>query len=525
MPYEVAKLVDEYLKHNSWLIKENANTRQSFLHLQTYLLTRILMDSDIIIKTFGEEAWKLHKEGYIHIHKLPRSTIIPYCFGGSVKPIVKRGLRTTTIRMSAPKHLRSFLGQVMKLGYLIQAEFTGAIAHSMIDVYSAPYIRNDKAKFNDIKNAIETYIYTIETPIRLSSDGLFVNWTVYGDWNEDIRIDLYYAGKKVGESISEFKDEIIEFNKALIDVFLKGDADSRPFAFPIITVYVNDKFFESELGDKFIELACTRGSLYFLNAKYCPPTTTHAMCCRLIINHGEVIKDCSGYTRGLWAIPDNTGSIGVIGINLPRLAFEVKGDEDKVFDKLYEILVKGREILRTMRSIYHKSLYELGLMPHTYLNYVLDDNGEVNNNFFDTMFSTFAVFGIGEYVSIIANDPYFWRMESRNNIKQAIKIESRVIKHFFFGFPVRPDIMKKFIRYLYEKGLVYWSITPTLTVCLNCKQYFIGAYDTCPNCGSDRIEVWSRIIGYYASLLQWNPGRIAEFKERIMLGSDDLLFT
>ena len=565
------------------------------------------MNSDLILSTFGK-YYKLHTEGYIHIHKLPRSVLIPYCIGLSLKPLVKHGLKTTTIRMNPPKHLRSFLGQVMKLGYLIQAEFTGAIAHSFVDLYSAPFIRYDKLSFKEIKNAIETYIYTIETPIRLSSDGLFVNWTLVGDWCT-INHEIYHAGKKISESSTEFLDEIREFNKALIEVFLKGDADSRPFAFPILTIYVNDNFFKSELAYEFVKLAAERGSLYFLNSKYCPPTSSHAMCCRLILNHNVVEKVCS---RGIWAIPDNTGSIGVVGINLPRLAFECK-EESKVFDKLYELLQHGREILRIMRDRYYKSLYEYGLMPHTYLNYVLNDNGEVNKNFFSSMFSTFAVFGIAEYVSIITNNPHFWNQESKHNIHDAISIETKVlefinkvtkefqsednimynveqdpaesatyraalldyekfpefrefipksieyesgeevvvpfytsqntppyakwsldsiievearvqklytggvIKHFFFGFEVSTENLMKFIRLLYDKGLVYWSITPTITVCLECKNSFTGIYDYCPNCSSDKLEVWSRIIGYYAPLLTWNPGRKAEFKQRVFL--------
>ncbi len=605
----------QYLAQSDWESKENANINKSFGAFVSYILSKSLKHPAVLEKYFPKDAVEMHFNGDIYIHKLPLSLFIPYCAGWSLQKLLRIGLRTPTIVSNPAKHFDTAISHLVNFFFLAANEWSGAQATSGFDVFLAPFVKHDGIGSREIRQALQRLVYEINYPSRIGFQSPFTNITIVMDLSEVyLKSEAIVGGKVVG-SVGDYLDEAIMIDKELLKLYLGGDALGRPFTFPIVTLMLTPKFDWNgtrwgELTDLIFELLAKRGSLYILNGYASDIEGLYAMCCRLTIDTkklnnlgfkfqpkpSEDIYDELRKTRGprgVWAAPDATGSIGVITINLPRLAIMSKGDEDRFFDMLLERMFVAREVLTKLRVRYQKSL-ENGLMPLTRI-YLPSFAGH---------FSTIGVIGLPEAAMNLLGDFNIWYT---SRVGEAIQIMRRIVRfirkkteeweeldnvlynveevpgesaayklamsdykmfrdlverkeafipildgepiysnsivpyyvsvpitkrvelegmvqqeftggvmaHLFFGEPIDPRALKKFIYSIVTNTkIVYFSITPVISTCRKCGWRGIGIYWKCPQCGS-KTEVWSRIVGYYRPVQSWHIGRQKEFKNRI----------
>lgn len=595
----VTKLIDDYIAQTDWYIHENANRRESYHLLKGYLTRKVM---SIVIQKYLREDWvKLHAEGYIHIHKLPDSLFVPYCLGLSLERILLTGyVGTPTCRPA--KHFLSALQHIVHYAYTLSQEWTGAQAFNMFDLYLAPFIARDNLTYERVKQYIQGFIYECNMPYREEHQAPFINITLlYNTAEELLKRPAIIGGQAIDASLGDFLEYAEWIWTALLSEMCRGDAAGNPFTFPIITVPLHRKLFDSFVWRFVLRTSALRGSVYYLNAAACDISTLFAMCCRLNIDLQTIAS-----VRGIWSIPDNFGSIGVVTINLPRATYlaKRKGDVEKyLYDELLHFAKIARDILQHLRQRYRKSM-EIGFMP---MSKAIGIN-------LDNFYSTFGVLGQAEAFTIFVDDPLAWKIENEDyardyvkfnklvigtltelcrefmnsdnvpyNVEQVpaesaayrlakldwekfpemrdyipvevprrhplepvtekvpfyssqntpsyttwsldtqIEVESEVqplftggvVKHIFLGQKVSEDYLSRFLRFIHDyTKIVYLSITPTQTVCLSCGWWEVGIYEKCPKCGSQHVEIWTRIVGYYAPLSRWNIGRRAEFWTR-----------
>ncbi len=610
----VENLEKSYIGETDWEVRENANKNLSYSNFIDYVYDKIMKSNGVLTRYFPTEAVKMYKEGDIHIHKLPHSLYIPYCVGWSIPKILKLGLRTPTIYSHPAKHLDTAISHLVNFFFLAAQEFTGAMAASAIDLYMAPYIRKDSLEEHQIKQAVQRLLFELNYPSRMGYQSVFSNVTLILDTVESfLESDAYIGGERVGK-LRDYLDEAILFAKLMTEEYIKGDARGQPFTFPIPTLMITKSFDWNgtrwgELTDLIFEALARRGTFYLLNGYVTNVEAIYSMCCRLTIDTSklqivpeyeeEFVSKIKKTSHGIWAIPDATGSIGVITINLPRLAVMSNGDDDKFFELLEDRLSKAREVLLRMRKRYERNL-RMGLMPIT----------KVYLNNFSYHFNTFGVVGLPEAAANFM-DTDLWIEPDNNRIKMAVNwmrdvvrfinkvaeeyekedgylynveetpaestayrlamkdyklfkeeielgevfiptedgipfysnsiipyyadlpIDKRaefegmvhkeftggVMMHLFFYETPDPSSLKKLVRRIAtETEVVYFSITPAISVCTNCGWHSVGVFERCPKCGSEKIDIWSRIVGYYRPIRTWNIGKKAEFRSRVHYG-------
>lgn len=617
---DIERWEEKYLRQLDWESRENANTNASFGAFIGYILNKVLRNDTVLSKYFPSEIVAMHSAGEIYMHKLPLSLYIPYCAGWSLPNLLKKGLATPTIYSNPARHFDTAISHLVNFFFLVANEWSGAQATSGLDIFLAPFVRNDDVKPREIRQALQRLVFELNYPSRIGFQSPFTNITIVMDLIDAyLDSEVYLCGKSVGIA-KDYLDEALAIDKELLKLYLEGDALGRPFTFPIITLMLTPKFDWDgkrwgELSDLIFEVLAYRGSLYILNGYATDVEGIYAMCCRLTINTNKLmnhkfnfIKDEHEETleslrkskgpRGVWAAPDATGSIGVVTLNLPRYAILSRGDEDLFFDMIVDRMYIARKVLSIWRSRYTKSL-ENGLMPIS-REYLSSFSGH---------FSTIGIIGlpeaavnlIGEYdiwtnsraleavmlmKKIVAEirkiteewenmDPILYNVEEvpgesaayklaridysrfRNEIEKGkafipvfdgepiysnsiipyyapISLPKRVeyegivqqeftggvMAHLFFGQSIDPRALKKLIRRIVETTkIVYFSITPAISICKKCKLRTVGVMWNCPRCGEE-MEIWSRIVGYYRPLSSWHTGRIAEFKSRVHYGEE-----
>ena len=432
----IDKWEKQYLAQSDWESKENANINKSFGAFVSYILSKSLKHPAVLEKYFPKDAVEMHFNGDIYIHKLPLSLFIPYCAGWSLQKLLRIGLRTPTIVSNPAKHFDTAISHLVNFFFLAANEWSGAQATSGFDVFLASFVKHDGIGSREIRQALQRLVYEINYPSRIGFQSPFTNITIVMDLSEVyLKSEAIVGGKVVG-SVGDYLDEAIMIDKELLKLYLGGDALGRPFTFPIVTLMLTPKFDWNgtrwgELTDLIFELLAKRGSLYILNGYASDIEGLYAMCCRLTIDTkklnnlgfkfqpkpSEDIYDELRKTRGprgVWAAPDATGSIGVITINLPRLAIMSKGDEDRFFDMLLERMFVAREVLTKLRVRYQKSL-ENGLMPLTRI-YLPSFAGH---------FSTIGVIGLPEAVMNLLGDFNIWYT---SRVGEAIQIMRRIVR-------------------------------------------------------------------------------------------------
>ena len=383
-------LVDSYVKATDWRVKENSTVTYSVGGL-------ILSNSGAITanywlsEIYDEEIANAHKDGDIHIHDL--SMLTGYCAGWSLKQLITEGLGGVPGKMTSKpaKHLNTLCNQMVNFLGIMQNEWAGAQAFSSFDTYLAPFVKVDNLNYNQVKHAIESFIYGVNTPSRWGTQAPFTNitldWTVPNDLAEQPAI---VGGKPMDFKYKDCKLEMDMINKAFIEVMIEGDANGRGFQYPIPTYSITKDFnwAETENNKLLFEMTAKYGTPYFSNYvnSDMQPSDIRSMCCRLRLDLRELRKKSGGY----FGSGESTGSVGVVTINLPRIAYLAKDKEDfyKRLDKLMDISARSLKIKRNVIT----KLLEEGLYPYTkrYL-------GTFKNHF-----STIGLIGMNE-VGLNAN--------------------------------------------------------------------------------------------------------------------------
>lgn len=378
------RLVDSYLKVADWRVKENSTVTYSIGGL-------ILSNSGAVTanywlsEVYDDEISEAHRNADFHIHDL--SILGGYCAGWSLKQLIQEGLGGVTGKItSAPaKHLATLCNQMVNFLGIMQNEWAGAQAFSSFDTYLAPFVKADNLSYEQVKKCIESFVYGVNTPSRWGTQAPFSNITL--DWtvpNDLAELNCIVGGKEMPFKYKDCKPEMDMVNKAFIEVMIEGDANGRGFQYPIPTYSITKDFdwSETENNKLLFEMTSKYGTPYFSNYvnSDMEPSDIRSMCCRLRLDLRELRKKSGGY----FGSGESTGSIGVVTINLPRLAY-LSSDEQDFYcrlDKLMDIAARSLKIKRNTVT----QLLNDGLYPYTkrYL-------GSFNNHF-----STIGVCGGNE---------------------------------------------------------------------------------------------------------------------------------
>ncbi|MDQ5988329.1 MAG: Anaerobic ribonucleoside-triphosphate reductase [Syntrophus sp. SKADARSKE-3] len=384
-------LVDQYLEKKDWKIHENSNMDYSLQGLNNYISSEV---SKVywLNEIYTPEIKKAHSEGDFHIHDL--SLLSVYCVGWDLYDLLREGFKGVSGKVEShpARHLRSALGQIVNFFYTLQGEAAGAQAFSNFDTLLAPFIRHDRLKFPEIKQALQEFIFNINIPTRVGFQAPFTNVTL------DITVPKYYIDSPVmiggefrKETYGKFQEEMNLFNRAFLQVMAEGDAKGRVFTFPIPTYNVTKDFNwdDPNLADLW-ETTAKYGVPYFSNFinSDMNPEDARSMCCRLRIDNRE-LEHRGG---GLFGSNPLTGSIGVVTINMPRIGY--LADTEEVFiGRLDRLMTTAKESLETKRKVLEK-FTEVNLYPYT--RYYLRGVKERFNEYWKNHFSTIGLVGMNE---------------------------------------------------------------------------------------------------------------------------------
>ncbi len=378
------RLVDGYLKVSDWRVKENSTVTYSVGGL-------ILSNSGAITanywlsEIYDEEIANAHRNADLHIHDL--SMLTGYCAGWSLRQLIEEGLGGVPGKItSAPaKHLATLCNQMVNFLGIMQNEWAGAQAFSSFDTYLAPFVKADNLSYSEVKHCVESFIYGVNTPSRWGTQAPFSNitldWTVPADLADQPCI---VGGKPQDFTYKDCKKEMDMVNRAFIEVMIEGDANGRGFQYPIPTYSITKDFdwSETENNKLLFEMTAKYGTPYFSNYinSDMEPSDVRSMCCRLRLDLRELRKKSGGF----FGSGESTGSVGVVTINLPRIAYLAK-DESDFFHRLDRMMDIAARSLKIKRETIGKFLKE-GLYPYTkrYLGS------------FDNHFSTIGLIGMNE---------------------------------------------------------------------------------------------------------------------------------
>ncbi len=376
--------VNNYLKVNDWRVKENSTVTYSVGGL-------ILSNSGAITanywlsEVYDEEINEAHRNADIHIHDL--SMLTGYCAGWSLKQLIQEGLGGVPgkITSSPASHLSTLCNQMVNFLGIMQNEWAGAQAFSSFDTYLAPFVKIDNLSYKEVKQCIQSFIYGVNTPSRWGTQAPFTNITL--DWsvpNDLAELNAIVGGKEMDFKYKDCEKEMAMVNKAFIEIMIEGDANGRGFQYPIPTYSITKDFdwSETENNRLLFEMTSKYGTPYFSNYinSDMEPSDVRSMCCRLRLDLRELRKKSGGF----FGSGESTGSVGVVTINMPRIAYLSK-TEDEFYKRLTKMMDISARSLKVKRNTISKLLDE-GLYPYTkrYL-------GTFNNHF-----STIGLVGMNE---------------------------------------------------------------------------------------------------------------------------------
>ena len=582
------KMVNEYVTGKSWKINENSNINFSLQGLNNHIISAVT-SKYWLEKIYPEEIKRAHQSGDLHIHDL--NLLAPYCCGWNIEDILLEGFSGVAQKVESKpaKHFRSALGQIANFFYTLQGEAAGAQALSNFDTYLAPFIRYDELSYGDVEQALQEFVFNINVPTRVGFQTPFVNITL------DVVIPKILAnepvilgGKRLQEAnYGDFQAEMDMFNEAFCRVMMKGDAKGRIFTFPIPTYNIGKDFaWESPVVNTIMEMTAKYGIPYFANFinSDLAPEDVRSMCCRLRLDNRELQKRGGG----LFGSNPLTGSVGVVTINLPRIGYNSKRQQD-FFKQLKHKMNLAKESLLIKRNILEK-LMEMGLYP--YSRFYLGNVKERFNDYWHNHFNTIGLVGMNEallnfmdksiasdegrmfaievldymrelikeyqeetgqlfnleatpaegtayrlaiidtklYPGIISAggaEPYYTNstqlpVNYTDDIFEALDLQEELqtrytggtVFHGFIGERISDvENCKKFLKLVMnKKKLPYFTITPTFSICEN-HGYLNGEKSICPSCGH-KTEVWSRVVGFYRPVENWNKGKKSEFTQR-----------
>ncbi len=377
-------LVDSYVKATDWRVKENSTVTYSVGGL-------ILSNSGAITanywlsEIYDDEIAEAHRNAEIHLHDL--SMLTGYCAGWSLRQLIKEGLGGINgkITSSPASHLATLCNQMVNFLGIMQNEWAGAQAFSSFDTYLAPFVKNDHLTYEQVKKCVESFIFGVNTPSRWGTQAPFSNitldWTVPADMAEQ---NCIIGGKEVDFKYKDCKKEMDMVNKAFLEIMIEGDANGRGFQYPIPTYSITKDFdwSETENNRLLFEMTAKYGTPYFSNYinSDMEPSDVRSMCCRLRLDLRELRKKSGGF----FGSGESTGSVGVVTINMPRIAYLAK-DEADFYKRLEHLMDISARSLKIKRSVITQLLNE-GLYPYTkrYLGT------------FENHFSTIGLVGMNE---------------------------------------------------------------------------------------------------------------------------------
>lgn len=391
---DVTGSVNEYLSRMDWRVNANANQGYSLGGLILNVSGKVIANywlSHIYPPAVGEA----HRSGSFHIHDL--DMLSGYCAGWSLRTLLNEGFNgvSNKVESAPPKHLSTAIGQMVNFLGTLQNEWAGAQAFSSTDTYLAPFVRVDNLTYDQVKQELQGFVYNMNVPSRWGTQTPFSNLTF--DWTcpEDIRDQVpLVGGEPVDFTYGDLQNEMDMINRAFIEVMTEGDAKGRVFTFPIPTYNITKDFpWDSQNADLLFEMTAKYGLPYFQNFvnSDLEPHMVRSMCCRLQLDLRELLKR----GNGLFGSAEQTGSIGVVTMNMARLGFKHPGDEQGLIEELDYLLVLAKMSLELKRKEIQR-LIDAGLFPYTkrYL-------GTLRNHF-----STIGVNGMNEMIRNYSNDTY-----------------------------------------------------------------------------------------------------------------------
>jgi len=616
---DVVSSINEYLGHQDWRVNANANQGYSLGGLILNVSGKVVANY-WLSHVYNPEIGEAHRNGDFHIHDL--DMLSGYCAGWSLRMLLQEGFNGVPGKIEAapPKHLSSALGQMVNFLGTLQNEWAGAQAFSSFDTYLAPFIRADKLTFHDVFQGIQEFVYNLNVPSRWGTQTPFTNLTF--DWvcPEDLRSQTpLIGGKPVDFKYSDLQSEMDTINRAFIEVMSQGDRMGRAFTFPIPTYNITKDFdWNHPNCEPLFEMTAKYGLPYFQNFvnSDLKPAMVRSMCCRLQLDLRELLKR----GNGLFGSAEQTGSIGVVTINLPRLGYVHKGNWSALQGRLDELVNMAVKSLEVKRKVIGR-LIDNGLFPYTrrYLGTLrnhfstigINGMNECIRNFTDGAFDITTADGIefarkilshlrqrmveiqvetGNLYNLEATPAegatYRFAREDQKRFPEILQAGSHeapyytnstqlpvgfsgdifemmehqerlqgyytggTVLHLYLGERI-PDAnsCKRLVqKSINQFRLPYITITPTFSICPK-HGYLSGEHEFCPTCDEIELsrlksvaandpvngdsavipvlsqesrqgcEVWTRVMGYYRPVSQFNAGKKSEYHERTVVTS------
>jgi len=410
MSKEASDLIKEYLERSDWRVNENSNMAYSLQGLNYYLYSTLIARY-WLESIYPKDIAKAHQEGDFHIHDLGSLSV--YCVGWDLEDLLLRGFGGVEGKIASKpaKHFRTALGQIVNFMFTLQGEAAGAIAFSNFDTFLAPFIAYDDLSYNEIKQALQEFIFNLNIPTRTGFQTPFTNLSFDLVVPNDLKDKkVIIGGERKNATYGEFQREMDLLNEAFAEVMLEGDANGRIFTFPIPTYSITRDFpWEKSNLTKLWEMTAKYGTPYFSNFvnSDMDPSDVRSMCCRLRLDNslvrqralsislnitGKNVDELKHRGGGLFGANPLTGSIGVVTINMPRLGYLSK-NEDEFFERLAFLMDLAKESLEIKRHVLedltHKNLYP-------YSKYYLSGVYEFTGQYWGNHFSTIGIIGMHE---------------------------------------------------------------------------------------------------------------------------------
>lgn len=423
----IAKEINDYVFDRDPDAKENANFDKSYSGLESHLIRKM-------IKNYVLEHWypykirQAHKNGDLHIHNLAKG-LIPYCFGANLHLLLLKGLETTRITTKPPKHLSSAVDHIVNYLCTSQQEFAGAQAISDVNYLLAPYIRKDNLSYKELKQNIQRLIFNLNFPSRSGYQTPFTNFIMDFACPPTLKETPVRIGDEDLGVYEDYTAEALMFLRAFNQVMYEGDAKNRVFTFPIPTLNIKPTDLEYLDTDLFYEIMKTDlkyGIYYYFNfvGSGIRVGSKRAMCCRLILDLDEIPPP-----SGRWTFESGTGSLGVVSLNMARLGY-LSREEDDLFDRLSDLLEIAKEALLIKGEIVDRS-YKAGLLP-------LCQKYGVR---FDRFFRTIGVIGLNEMCLNFLGEPLSSSVEFVEKVLKFIREKTREFSKesgFYFNLEMTP---------------------------------------------------------------------------------------
>lgn len=380
---DVIETVEEYMLKSDWRVTENSNAHYSYGAMNRYIVGKV---SALywLNKVYPQYIADAHNEGYMHIHDL--SSLSLYCCGYSIQDIIEKGIRgiSNIPTSSPPKHFMSLINQIANVTTIYQNEISGAVAFSSFDTLCAPFVKEDKLTYQEVKQYIQNFIYSINSNSRSGAEPAFSNVSIdLTPPNDLLNQPAMVGGKHLDYTYKECQKEIDMINKAIFEIMLEGDEKGAPFSYPILTYNIHERFnWDNPNNELLWEMTGKYGLPYFANYinSDMEPSDCRSMCCRLNIS----LKELRKRGGGLFGSGEHTGSIGVVSLNLPRYAYLAK-NEQQFWETLEDAMNIATASLEIKRKFIQQQL-DRGLLP-AYSEYV----GTLDNHF-----STIGLVGMNE---------------------------------------------------------------------------------------------------------------------------------